>query len=48
MDQIRIHRLAYREVPVQIRYTAYSLKKGQSLRGAFKILVHYLIGRVVP
>lgn len=48
MDQIRIHRLAYREVPVQIRYTEYSLKKGQSLRGAFKILVHYLIGRVVP
>jgi len=48
MDHIRQHRLRYREVPVQVRYTEYSLKKGQSLRGALKILVHYLIGRVVP
>lgn len=48
MDQIRVHNLAYREVPVQVRYTEYSMRKGQSLRGAVKILVHYLIGRVIP
>lgn len=47
MDQIRTLRLTYREVPVQVRYTEYSLHKGQSVRGAFRILVHYLIGRVV-
>jgi len=38
--------LTYREVPVQIRYTRYSLGKGQSLRHAVRILIHYLFGRV--
>jgi len=47
MDQIREFHLTYREVPVQLRYTEYSLKKGQSVRGAFRILIHYLVGRVV-
>lgn len=44
-----IHRsgLPYREVPVTIRYTAYSRAKGQSTRGALRIAWHYLLGRVV-
>jgi glycosyltransferase involved in cell wall biosynthesis len=47
IDQIRDSGLPFREVPVQIRYTAYSLRKGQSARGAFRILVQYLVGRVL-
>jgi glycosyltransferase involved in cell wall biosynthesis len=39
--------LPYREVPVRIRYTEYSLSKGQSSRGAIRILFHYLLGRFV-
>jgi glycosyltransferase involved in cell wall biosynthesis len=33
----------YREVPVTIKYTAYSLKKGQRLSGAFRIIRDLLI-----
>ncbi len=47
IDQIRESGLAFREVPVQIRYTTYSLRKGQTLRGGLHILVQYLLGRVV-
>jgi glycosyltransferase involved in cell wall biosynthesis len=48
LDQIRASGFAYREVPVQIRYTAYSLRKGQSARGAIRIVFHYLLGRIFP
>jgi glycosyltransferase involved in cell wall biosynthesis len=47
IDIIRRSRLTFREVPVQIRYTEYSLGKGQSLRDAFRVLFHYLVGRAV-
>lgn len=46
IDQIRASGLPFREVPVQIRYTPYSLAKGQSSRGAFRIVLHYVLGRV--
>jgi len=46
IDQIRRSGLAYKEVPVEIRYTDYSRAKGQSSRGAFRIVLHYLLGRV--
>jgi len=46
IDQIRRSGLAYKEVPVQIRYTEYSMAKGQSSRGALRIVLHYLLGRV--
>jgi len=39
--------LPYREAPVKVHYTPYSLNKGQSSRGALRILFHYLVGRVV-
>ena len=46
IDQIRSSSLPFKEVPVQVRYTAYSLQKGQSARGAIQIVLHYLIGRI--
>ncbi len=46
IDQIRLSGLPFREVPVQIRYTVYSLAKGQSSRGAIRIVWQYLLGRV--
>jgi glycosyltransferase involved in cell wall biosynthesis len=47
IDIIRRSGLPYKEVPVQIRYTDYSLGKGQSTRGAIQILIHYLSGRIL-
>ena len=46
LDQIKRAGLAYCEVPVRIRYSDYSLAKGQTTGGAFRILVHYLFGRL--
>jgi len=48
LDQVRASGFAFREVPVRIRYTAYSLRKGQSARGAIRIVFHYLLGRIFP
>jgi glycosyltransferase involved in cell wall biosynthesis len=46
IDQIRDCGLPYGEVPVRIRYTEYSRAKGQRSSGLFKILLHYLMGRL--
>jgi glycosyltransferase involved in cell wall biosynthesis len=46
IDFIRTSGLKYTEVPVEIRYTAYSLSKGQSSGNAFRIVFHYLLGRI--
>lgn len=48
LDQIRSSGLSYIEVPVQIRYTEYSLAKGQSSRNAIQIVVQYILGKVMP
>jgi hypothetical protein len=40
-------RLRYREVPVTIRYSEYSLNKGQKLTGSVNILVELLVGWLV-
>ena len=37
IDQIRRHQISFVEAPVTIRYTEYSLAKGQKLTGAAKI-----------
>jgi hypothetical protein len=37
-------RLRYREVPVTIRYSEYSLSKGQKLTGSVNILVELFVG----
>ncbi|MFQ5429815.1 MAG: glycosyltransferase family 2 protein [Phycisphaerae bacterium] len=47
IDLIRRSGLPVREVPVSIRYTEYSLSKGQSSRGAVRIALHYLLGRMM-
>lgn len=47
IDQIRQLELPFREVPVRIRYTEYSLKKGQSSRNAIRIVIQYVLGRVL-
>lgn len=47
LDFIRYSGLPFREIPVQIRYTEYSLAKGQSARGALQIVFQYLIGKVL-
>jgi len=38
LEEIATHALPYREVPVVVRYTEYSMRKGQKLTGAFRIL----------
>ena len=47
IDLVRLSGLPYREVPVQVRYTEYSIGKGQSSRGALRIIIHYLLGKVL-
>lgn len=47
LDQVVSCGLPFREVPVRIRYTEYSLAKGQSSRGALRIVMQYLLGRVI-
>jgi len=47
IDLIKSTGMRFEEVPVRVRYTEYSLAKGQSPRGAFRIAFHYLIGRLV-
>jgi polyprenyl-phospho-N-acetylgalactosaminyl synthase len=46
IDQIGRFRLPYVEVPVTIRYTEYSRRKGQSGLDVFDILLELLIGRI--
>ncbi|MBS0340810.1 MAG: glycosyltransferase family 2 protein [Proteobacteria bacterium] len=41
--QVARHRLSFVEVPVTIRYTAYSLAKGQSMSNSVHILVDLLL-----
>ena len=47
LDCIRRMNLPYREVPVHIRYTDYSLAKGQRSHDAFRVLFDYLMGRMI-
>lgn len=44
VNQIASLGLRYRELPVTIRYSEYSLRKGQKVRGSAGILVDLLIG----
>ena len=48
IDQVRQSGYRFVEVPVRIRYTEYSLNKGQNARGAVRILIHYVLGKVFP
>jgi polyprenyl-phospho-N-acetylgalactosaminyl synthase len=47
IDQIRNSGLSYREIPVRVRYTEYSLQKGQRSSAAFRVAWDYLVGRLL-
>ena len=47
IDQVRTSGLPYREIPVHIRYTDYSLAKGQRSTAALRVAFDYLIGRLL-
>jgi polyprenyl-phospho-N-acetylgalactosaminyl synthase len=46
VDQFHASGLPYREIPVRVRYTEYSLNKGQRNSAAFKVAFDYLMGRL--
>lgn len=45
LDQIVRQEMRYEEVPVHVRYTDYSRRKGQSSFAALRILADYVVGR---
>lgn len=45
LDQIVRQELRFEEVPVHVRYTEYSRRKGQSSFAALRILADYVLGR---
>lgn len=45
LDQIVRNGLRFEEVPVHVRYTDYSRRKGQSSLAALRILADYVLGR---
>jgi glycosyltransferase involved in cell wall biosynthesis len=47
IDQVRSSELPYREVPVRVRYTAYSIAKGQKSSAALRVAFDYIVGRVL-
>jgi glycosyltransferase involved in cell wall biosynthesis len=44
--QVKKNKLRYIECPVTIRYTEYSLKKGQTLLGGFKIIQDIILNKL--
>ena len=47
VDQVVQSGLPYREVPVRVRYTAYSLRKGQRNGAALRVAFDYLMARLM-
>lgn len=48
LSEIKKCRLRCREVPVHIRYTAYSKAKGQPLSNSFRIFLDLILNRLAP
>jgi glycosyltransferase involved in cell wall biosynthesis len=46
IEQVAKHRIRFREVPITVRYTDYSLRKGQKLGNSFKIVWDLFISRL--
>ena len=46
IDEIATKKLRYKEVPVRITYTEYSMKKGQSSSSAFRVLMDFILGKL--
>ena len=47
IDHMKQSKLSYVEVPVHVRYTEYSRRKGQSALSGFRIVVDYVLGRIM-
>lgn len=47
IDQVVANDLRYLEVPVTIRYTGYSMAKGQKASGSFGIVLNYLFRKLL-
>ncbi len=47
VEEIYNNRLKYKEVPVSIRYTAYSKQKGQRTINAFRILTRMIVDKLL-
>lgn len=47
LEQIASQKISYKEIPVTVRYTEYSLKKGQKLFDYFKILKDLFLGKML-
>jgi glycosyltransferase involved in cell wall biosynthesis len=45
LTQIATHRLKFAEAPVTVRYTEYSLRKGQKVSGVFRVLFDIFLAR---
>jgi glycosyltransferase involved in cell wall biosynthesis len=48
LDRLRQQQLTYCEVPVTIRYSEETVRKGQSSWNALKIASQFLLGRLIP
>jgi hypothetical protein len=46
IDIIKANNLSYKEMPCTIKYTDYSVEKGQSIFNSINIMVQYLIGKI--
>lgn len=46
ISAIRIHALKYKEMPVQVFYTPYTLQKGQNLWSGFRIIFDLLLNKI--
>jgi glycosyltransferase involved in cell wall biosynthesis len=46
LDQIKSNGLRYKEIPINVYYTNYSLRKGQSSWNAFQIALQFLFDKV--
>ncbi len=46
LTQIKKNKLLYKEIPVTIRYTAYSRKKGQTVWSSFRIFFDLLLNKI--
>lgn len=47
IDQIARLNIKFKEVPVSIKYTPYSIKKGQHPLNAFKIAFNFLLAKII-
>ena len=46
IEQIRKHNLSFKEVPITVNYTKYSLQKGQKIKNSLKIVWNLFFSRI--